>query len=106
MGGLAGEAMKPPRAVKWGTIGTSVFNSCRFKNASGVQCNGLFHRGEGDVSAKACETACCNSDTCMTWQWADKSKDHGAGCWTGKCTDTPMTQPEWVGGNRMDGSGW
>merc|ERR1711874_462398 len=39
-------------------------------------------------------------------QWANKAKDPGAGCWFGKCSDTPMAQPEWVGGDRPGGSGW
>ena len=67
-------------------VGMQSGASCKrqFKfNASGVQCDGLTHASEADISAEACAKRCCDlqaDGTCSVWQWCDPKTD-GCGCW-------------------------
>jgi len=59
---------------------------------------GLDHMGSGDGSADACQNACCNSLTCVLWQFMP---GQGGGCWTGTSFNyqcSPNTN--WIGAGR------
>ena len=68
-----------------------------FKNASGLQCDGLQNTAAA-TTADACEAACCNDNSCGVWQFSTEST--GGGCWRGLCTGPMTTDLAWVGGQR------
>ena len=62
------------------------------------KCKGLTNSPKGQDSAAACKQACCDSLSCMAWQWTSaKHPREDERCWIGNCKDELFNNSAWIG---------